>query len=237
MIDLYGMASPNVTKITIMLEECGLPYRFRWVDIFREEQFTPEFLKLNPNAKVPVIVDQNGPGEMPYTVFESGAILLYLAEKAGRFLPADTRARHDTLQWLMIQLTGFGPVCGQYVHFSRWAPQPGNEYGIERYRNEVMRLYRLLNRRLEQVPYLGGTEYSIADISMYPWAALHEYQELDWSGLDRLQRWFDIVTVRPAVTRSMEKTQAIMQRDAEQVRTASQHNLERFIHRDLPEHV
>ena len=234
MIELYGMASPNVTKVSLMLEETGLEHRFHWVRVFREEQFSPEFLKLNPNHKVPVLVDGDGPGGQSVTLFESGAILIYLADKTGCLLPAlETAGRYEVLKWLMIQLTGFGPMCGQYVHFSRFAPA-GNDYARERYFNEVHRLYRVLDRRLAESEYLGGPEYSIADISMFPWAALHEYQGLSWDAVPHVTRWFEQIQSRPAVIAVMKQLEALMHKDAETVETASAGNLDRFLGRNLP---
>ena len=145
MIDLYGLTSPNVQKIFIMLEETGLPYNFKPVDVWASEQYSPEFAKLNPNRKIPVIVDHEGPGGKPYTVFESGAILMYLADKTGKFLPKDTAKKYDAIQWLMIQITGVGPAFGNFTHFNLFAPKPGNEYSLSRYRTELLRLYDLLN--------------------------------------------------------------------------------------------
>ncbi len=169
MIDLYAMGSPNVVKIYIALEEMGLPYTVHPVDVFGEEQFKPEFLKLNPNAKVPVIVDHDGPGGKSYTLFESGAILLYLAEKTGKFLPKDPVAKFDAIQWMMVQMTLVGPMFGQYVHFMRFAPK-GNDYSLDRYRTQVRRVLTTLEERLGVVPFLGGQSYSIADIATFPWA-------------------------------------------------------------------
>ena len=159
MIDLYAMGSPNVVKIYIALEEMGLPYTVHPVDVFGEEQFKPEFLKLNPNAKVPVITDHEGPGGKPYTLFESGAILLYLAEKTGQFLPKGPVGRFDAIQWMMVQMTLVGPMFGQYVHFMRFAPK-GNDYALDRYRTQVRRVLATLEQRLGVVPFLGGQSYS-----------------------------------------------------------------------------
>jgi GST-like protein len=169
MLDLYAMGSPNVVKIYIALEEMGLPYTVHPVDVFGEEQFKPEFLKLNPNAKVAVITDHDGPGGRPYTLFESGAILLYLAEKTGQFLPKDPVAKFDAIQWMMVQMTIVGPMLGQYVHFMRFAPK-GNDYALDRYRTQVRRVLTTLEERLGVVPFLGGQSYSIADIATFPWA-------------------------------------------------------------------
>jgi GST-like protein len=170
MIDLYAMGSPNVVKIYIALEEMGLPYTVHPVDVFAEGQFSSEFLKLNPNAKVPVIVDGEGPDGKPYTVFESGAILQYLADKTGKFLAKDGGARYDTLQWMMVQMTTVGPMWGQYVHFMRFAPQgEDNKYAHDRYRTQVMKTLDVTEGRLGASAFLGGAEYSIADIATFPW--------------------------------------------------------------------
>lgn len=234
MMVLYGMASPNVTKISLMLAETGLPYRFKYVNVFAQEQFDPDFLRANPNHKVPVLIDEDGPQGQPLTLFESGAMLIYLAEKTGQLLPpVGTSARYEVLKWFMIQLTGFGPMCGQHVHFSRFAP-PGNEYGQQRYRNEALRLYRVLDGRLAQSMFLGGPEYSIADITMYPWAALHEYQNLPWDATPNLQRWFDLISQRPAVQRVMSEVQSLMQRGSQDVANATTDSLDRFLNRKQP---
>lgn len=234
MIDLYGMTSPNVTKITIMLEETGLEHRFHWVKVFREEQFSPEFLRMNPNHKVPVLVDHAGPQGQVLTLFESGAILIYLAEKTGMLLaPEGTSTRYETLKWLMIQLTGFGPMCGQHVHFSRFAPE-GNDYSRERYFNETHRLYRVLDKRLAESECLGGTEYSIADIAMFPWAALHDSQDLSWDAVPHVSNWYERLAKRPAIQRAMTNLEDVMKKDAETFETASKQNLDRFLGRHLP---
>jgi GSH-dependent disulfide-bond oxidoreductase len=208
MIDFYVLTSPNVQKIFIMLEELELPYRTIPVDVFKGENFKAEFVKLNPNAKIPVIVDHEGPGGRPYTVFESGTILLYLAEKSGRFVPKDTIARYDTLQWLMIQLTGIGPMFGQLTHFKRFAPG-GNDYSLSRYQTEVRRLYDLLELRLGQSAYLGGPEYTIADIATFPWTRTHDWQGVKWDDHPNLARWFNAIADRPAVKRAIAKIDAI----------------------------
>src|SRR5215475_508699 len=167
MIDFYALTSPNVQKVYIMLEECGLPYKEIFVDVWKGDQFKDEFLKINPNNKIPAIVDHEGPGGKPYTVFESGAILLYLAEKTGKFLPKDTVKRYDVIQWLMIQLTGIGPMFGQWNHFKLFAPKTGNDYAMARYTSELKRLYHVLEERLEPSKFLGGAEYSNADIATF----------------------------------------------------------------------
>ena len=204
MIDLYAMGSPNVVKIYIALEEMALPYIVHPVDVFGEGQFRPEFLRLNPLAKVPVITDHEGPNGKPYTLFESGAILLYLAEKAGQFLPKDPVERFDAIQWMMVQMTLVGPMFGQYVHFMRFAPK-GNDYALDRYRTQVRRVLEVLEQRLGVVPFLGGASYSIADIATYPWARnvatfLGKPAENDYP---RLMAWVATITARPAVARAL----------------------------------
>src|SRR5256884_7480143 len=161
MIDLYALTSPNVQKIYIMLEECGLPYKEHFVDVWKGEQYKPEFSKINPNNKIPAIVDHEGPGGKPFTVIESGAILMYLAEKTGKFLPKDMAKKYEVLQWLLIQLTGVGPMFGQWTHFKLFAPK-GNDYSMARYTSEIKRLYEGLETRLGKVPYLGGEGNFIA---------------------------------------------------------------------------
>ena len=169
MITLYGMGSPNVVKVYIALEELGLPYTVAPVDVFTGKQFDADFIKLNPNAKVPVIVDSDGPGGKPLTLFESGAILLYLAEKTGKLLPADIAAKFEAIQWMMVQMTGVGPMFGQHVHFMRFAPA-GNDYSKSRYATQVHRVFEVIDQRLAASPYLGGAEYGLADVATYPWA-------------------------------------------------------------------
>jgi GSH-dependent disulfide-bond oxidoreductase len=204
MIDLYAMGSPNVVKIYIALEEMGLPYTVHPVDVFGEEQFKSEFLRLNPVAKVPVITDHDGPGRKPYTLFESGAILLYLAEKTGQLLPKDPVARFDAIQWMMVQMTLVGPMFGQYVHFMRFAPT-GNDYSRDRYRTQVRRALDVLEKRLAVVPFLGGESYSIADIATFPWARnvgtfLGKPAEADYP---KLMAWVATIAARPAVARAL----------------------------------
>ena len=204
MIDLYALTSPNVQKVFLMLEETGLPYNTIPVDVWKAEQFKPEFLKINPNGKVPAIVDHDGPGGKPYTVIESGAILIYLAEKTGKFLPAKGTERHDVLQWLMVQMTGVGPMFGQQVHFSRFAPA-GNDYGLSRYCTEVLRLYDLIEQRLGVTgAYLGGADYSIADIATYPWLRNYALNGVKADGLPNVGRWVDTIGARPAAQRVLE---------------------------------
>jgi GST-like protein len=217
MIDLYALTSPNVQKIYIMLEELGLPYNVKLVDVWKSEQYNSEFAKINPNRKIPVIVDHEGPGGKPYTVIESGAILLYLAEKTGRFLPTDMAKRYSVIQWLMIQLTGVGPMFGQETHFRLFAP-PGSDYSVSRYRTEMKRLYELLEQRLGEVPYLGGDEYSIADIATFPWTRNHDLQGVKWADNPNLARWFGAIAERPAVKAAIAKISTIT--SAREVATA-----------------
>lgn len=208
MIDFYALTSPNVQKVFLMLEEIELPYRVIPVDVWKGDQFKPEFVKLNPNAKIPVIVDNEGPGGKPYTCFESGAILMYLAEKAGKYLPKEMAARFDVIQWLMIQLTGIGPMSGQLVHFKRFAPA-GNDYSVSRYQTEVRRLYDVMESRLGATAFLGGPDYSIADIATFPWARNHDALGVKWDDHPNCARWFDAIAERPAVKRALAKVETI----------------------------
>ncbi len=201
MIDFYSWATPNGRKISIALEEMGLAYRLHKVDITKGEQFTPGFLALNPNNKIPVIQDQDGPDGQPITVFESGAILIYLAEKTGQFLPQDRRGRTLTLQWLMFQMGGLGPMLGQTHHFLHFAPEKV-PYGIERYKGETKRLYGVLNKRLGEAAFMAG-DYSIADMAAYPWIAAHPRQEIDIGDFPNVARWLAELSARPAVQRGM----------------------------------
>jgi GSH-dependent disulfide-bond oxidoreductase len=197
MIDLYFWTTPNGYKVTIMLAEIGTPYRVIPIDITAGDQFAPDFLKISPNNKIPAIVDRDGPGGTPLPIFESGAILLYLAEKTGQFLPSDPRARTDVLQWLMFQMGGVGPMLGQAHHFRRYAPEQ-IPYAIERYTREAARLYGVIDRHLAEVEYLAG-EYSIADIATFPWIRPHRWQGQELDGFPNLKRWYDSIKARPAV--------------------------------------
>lgn len=203
MIELYGISTPNVLKVLLMLEELGLPYRIHRIDIWAEDQFEPEFVALNPNSKVPVVVDPDGPDGKPIIVFESGAILLYFAEKHERFLPASPRERSAALQWLMLQMASIGPMFGQSNHFRRSAP-PGNDYGVSRYVTEVKRLYDVLERRLGESTWLGGDDYTVADMAAWPWIALYAEQNgVDIETLPNVQRWIQAIAERPATQRAM----------------------------------
>ena len=203
MIEVYSWATPNGHKVHIMLEECKLPYRVHAVDIGAGDQFKPEFLAMNPNHKIPVIVDPDGPGGKPITLFESGAILLYLAGKTGRFLPADTAAKYEVLQWLMFQMGGVGPMLGQAHHFRIYAPEK-IAYAVDRYSNEAKRLYGVMDSRIAKSRYLGGSEYSVADIAVFPWLRSWKNQGIDWNDYPNLKGWFDEVAGRPAVKRGVE---------------------------------
>lgn len=226
MIDFYCLTSPNVQKIFVMLEELGLPYKQMPVDVWKGEQYKPEFVKISPNSKIPVIVDHDGPGGKPYTVFESGAILLYLAEKSGRFMPTETRAKYDVMQWLMIQLTGVGPMFGQFTHFKLFAP-PGNEYAMKRYQTEVLRLYEVLEKRLGEHAYLGGDDYTIADIATFPWTRQHDMQGASFDKHPNLRRWFEAISARPAVKLALDRVGKITSNRE----TASDEDKDRFFNR------
>jgi len=200
MIDLYYWPTPNGWKISIALEEMDLPYRVRPVNIGRGEQFEVDFLKISPNNRMPAIVDPDPTGaDEPVAVFESGAILLYLAEKSGRFLPAELAARYRVVQWLMWQMGGLGPMLGQNHHFRSYAPEP-IPYAIDRYTHEAHRLYGVLDRQLEGREYIAG-DYSIADMACWPWVVPHERQGMDLADTPNVQRWFERVKARPAVGR------------------------------------
>ncbi len=203
MIDLYTWPTPNGHKIHIMLEETGLSYRVIPIDIGKGDQFDPAFLKISPNNKMPAIVDPDGPDGKPIALFESGAILIYLAEKTGQFLPAEPRARYTVLQWLMFQMGGIGPMLGQAHHFRVYAPEP-LPYAIDRYTKEAGRLYRVVDRRLAEAEWLGGDAYSIADIATFPWLRGYERQGQKLEDFPRLSRWFRIIESRPAVQRGLE---------------------------------
>ena len=202
MIDLYYWPTPNGHKVTIFLEEAGLEYRIVPINIRKGEQFAPEFLKISPNNRMPAIVDTDGPGGKPFSLFESGAILLYLAEKTGKLMPSETRARYRVIEWLMFQMANVGPMLGQAGHFRNAAPEK-IPYAIERYTNESRRLFNVLDRRLAEVPFVAG-DYSIADIATYPWvvAALKaQPEQLD--SRPNLKRWIDALAARPAVQKGM----------------------------------
>jgi GST-like protein len=203
MIDVYSWATPNGHKVHIMLEECGLPYRVHAVNIGAGEQFDPAFLAISPNNKIPAIVDSDGPDGQPLSLFESGAILLYLAAKTGRFLPEDVRGRYEVLQWLMFQMGGVGPMLGQAHHFRIYAPEK-LPYAVDRYTNEARRLYGVMDKRLAKSKYLGGKAYSIADIAVFPWLRSWKNQGVEWADYPHLKGWFDEIGARPAVQRGVQ---------------------------------
>jgi GSH-dependent disulfide-bond oxidoreductase len=205
MIELYAWSTPNGMKVPIMLEECGLPYRLHKIDITTNtEQFAPDYLKINPNGKIPSIVDPDGPEGKPQAMMESGAILIYLAEKTGLFFDD----RYAALQWLMFQMGGVGPTFGQAHHFMR-AKKDEIAYGSERYGTEARRLYGVMNRRLGEAPYFAN-RYSIADMAIYPWVSRHEWHRVDLSEFPHVKRWFNEVGARPAVKRGIN----VLQKDA-----------------------
>ncbi len=203
MIDLYTWPTPNGHKIHIMLEETGLEYTVHPVNIQQGDQFKPEFLKISPNNKMPAIVDQDGPGGRPFDLFESGAILMYLAEKTGRLMPAEIRARYGVIKWLMFQMGAIGPMLGQAHHFLGYAPEK-IPYAMDRYRNEANRLYNVLDHRLGESEYLAGDDYSIADIAVWPWTRRPERQGVERDDYPNFKRWFDAIEARPAVQRGVQ---------------------------------
>ncbi|WP_374380646.1 glutathione binding-like protein [Dongia sp.] len=202
-IELYTWPTPNGHKIHIALEEMGLPYNAHAVDIGAGDQFQPAFLKISPNNKIPAMVDPDGPDGKPIALMESGAMLIYLAEKTGQLMPADLRGRMATLQWLMFQMAGVGPMLGQTHHFRAYAPEP-YPYAIDRYTNETTRLYRVLDARLGEATYLAGDSYTIADIATWPWLRYWDRQGQDLNAHPNLKRWFDAIGERPAVQRGLE---------------------------------
>ncbi|MDH3472207.1 MAG: glutathione S-transferase N-terminal domain-containing protein [Rhodospirillales bacterium] len=209
MIDLYFWTTPNGYKPLLFLEEAGLDYRLRPVNISKGEQFDPDFLRISPNNRIPALVDHDpAEGDRPVSVFESGAILLYLAEKTGRFLPADLAGRTEALQWLFWQMGGLGPMAGQNHHFVQYAPEK-IPYAIERYVKETARLYGVLDRRLADRAFVAGDGYSIADMAIYPWIVPHRNQRQDLADFPKLKRWFAAVKARPATARAYDKGRAL----------------------------
>ncbi len=205
MIDLYYWPTPNGWKISILLEECGLPYTLHPINIGKGEQFAPEFLAISPNNRMPAIVDHEpADGGPPISLFESGAILLYIAEKTGQFLPTDLRGRQTTLQWLMWQMGGLGPMAGQNGHFRLYAPEP-LPYAIERYSKEVNRLYGVLDGQLGRTgSYVAGADYTIADMAILPWVRVHKAQETPIADFPHVLRWYQALLLRPAVRRGLD---------------------------------
>lgn len=201
MIDFYYWPTPNGHKVAIMLEETGLPYRLKPVNILRGEQFKPGYLRINPNNKIPAIVDRDGPAGKLLPIFESGAILQYLAEKAGRFMPREMRARYLVIQWLMFQVGGVGPMFGQCGHFLGYAPRR-IPYAIDRYRNETLRLYAVMEQRLRKVPFLAG-DYSIADMATWPWVHVRWLHKIEIDDFPQVKKWYEKIAARPAVQRGV----------------------------------
>ncbi|HKO86932.1 MAG TPA: glutathione S-transferase N-terminal domain-containing protein [Burkholderiales bacterium] len=202
MIDLYTWKTPNGRKISIALEEMGLQFRVHPIDLSKDEQFAPSFLRISPNNKIPGIVDNEGPDGRPISMFESGAILVYLAGKTGKLLPKTVHGKYEALQWLMFQMGGIGPMFGQLHHFLRAAPEQV-PYAIKRFSEERDRLYGVIDKRLAEAEFLAD-EYSIADIATYPWVARHEWHQTDLNDFPNVKRWFDLISSRPAVTRGMQ---------------------------------
>jgi GST-like protein len=217
MIDVYTWATPNGHKVHIMLEECGLEYKVHPINIGAGDQFGEAFLKISPNNKIPAIVDSDGPDGQPISLFESGAILLYLAGKTGKFLSEDVRGKYEALQWLMFQMGGVGPMLGQAHHFRIYAPEK-IEYAVNRYTNEAKRLYGVIDKQLSQHAWLAGDSYSVADIATFPWLRSWQNQGVELDDYPHLKRWFNEIAERPAVKRGVEvlaKERKPMRTDAE----------------------
>lgn len=203
MIDLYTWGTPNGRKVSIMLEELGMEYAVHPINIMKDDQFSDAYIAINPNSKIPAIVDSEGPDGMPISIFESGAILMYLAEKTGSpLLPSDVRARYQVIEWLMLQMGGIGPMLGQTHHFLRFAKEDV-PYAKNRYQGETKRLYGVLEAQLSQSPYLANETYSIADIATYPWITRHEWQGIDLAEFPAVKGWMDKISARPAVEKGM----------------------------------
>ncbi|MGV3727257.1 glutathione binding-like protein [Hydrogenophaga sp.] len=206
MIDVYSWATPNGHKVHIMLEECGLRLGRDWqvhgINIGRGDQFQPAFLKISPNNRIPALVDPHGPDGKPISLFESGAILLYLASKTGKFLPKTDRAKFKVLEWLMFQMGGVGPMLGQNHHFRQYAPEK-IEYAINRYTNEAKRLYGVMDRQLKEHKFIAGNQYTIADMAIFPWLRNWQNQGIDWADFPHVKQWFDMLAARPAVQRGV----------------------------------
>ena len=202
-IEFFAFDTPNGRKISVALEEMGLPYTVKVVDIGKNQQFDPAFLKISPNNKIPAIVDPDGPGGKPISVFESGAILIYLGTKTGKFWPADLRGQVPVLEWLMFQMGGFGPMPGQVHHFLQVEDEADRAYGLERYMKETRRLYGVMDRRLAEVPYFAGDDVSIADFAILGWAWRHERHKVDFADFPNVGSWYGRMTARPGVARGL----------------------------------
>jgi len=223
MVTLYAWPTPNAHKVSIMLEECAIDYKVVTVDITAGDQFKSEFLAISPNNRMPALVDDQGPEGKAISIFESGAILIYLADKVCRLMPAGGNARYDVLQWLMFQMGNLGPICGQAHHFREAAPERV-PYAINRFTNEAERLYHVMDRRLKEIDYLAGKDYSIADIACWPWVRVHRYHGQRWEDFPNVKRWFDDVAARPAVQKGMKllinkraKTRDVLNQEARDI--------------------
>ena len=223
MVTLYAWPTPNAHKVSIMLEECAIDYKVVTVDITAGDQFKSEFLAISPNNRMPALVDDQGPEGKAISIFESGAILIYLADKVCRLMPAGGNARYDVLQWLMFQMGNLGPICGQAHHFREAAPERV-PYAINRFTNEAERLYHVMDQRLEEIDYLAGKEYSIADIACWPWVRVHRYHGQRWEDFPNVKLWFDDVAARPAVQKGMKllinkraKTRDVLNQEARDI--------------------
>jgi len=223
MVTLYAWPTPNAHKVSIMLEECAIDYKVVTVDITAGDQFKSDFLAISPNNRMPALVDDQGPEGKAISIFESGAILIYLADKVCRLMPAGGNARYDVLQWLMFQMGNLGPICGQAHHFREAAPERV-PYAINRFTNEAERLYHVMDRRLKEIDYLAGKDYSIADIACWPWVRVHRYHGQRWEDFPNVKRWFDDVSARPAVQKGMKllinkraKTRDVLNQEAHDI--------------------
>jgi GST-like protein len=231
MIELWGMSSPNVQKVILALEELALPYRFHPIDVFQGEQHTETFTALTPNRKVPVIIDPDGPGGEPIKLWESGAILIYLAEKAGGLLPKDPAGRYAALQWLMFQMAGVGPMFGQHSHFRIFAKDDIHTYSRARYATEVKRLYDVMETQLAESRFLAGAEYTIADIAAWPWARTPAQRGADVAGLPNVMRWIGEIADRPAAVRTLNHVADMKGYDLEQFAIEHPDLLDRYLGR------
>ena len=207
MYDLYNWPTSNGKKINIMVEELGVEYTIHPIAIGKDDQFTPEYVKINPNSKIPAIIDQDGPGGKPYTLFESGAILMYMGEKHCQFYPQDLAKRYETIQWLMFQMGGIGPIFGQAHHFRRAAPEKA-PYGIERYTKEARRLWGVLDGHLAEHEWVAAGEYTIADIAIFPWTQRYEWEGIALEEFPNVKRWYEVVGARPGVQRGLALQQS-----------------------------
>ena len=203
-IELHAWGTPNGRKISVALEEMGLPYSVHPVNIGKGDQFKPDFVKISPNSKIPAIIDREGPDGQPISIFESGAILIYLGEKTGRFWPEGLRRQVPVLEWLMFQMGGFGPFPGQVHHFVAVENEQDRRYGLERYMKETRRLYGVFDKRLGEVPFAAGSEVSIADFAILGWAWRHERHQVDLADYPNVKRWYEALTARPATQRGLE---------------------------------